>query len=105
MLDEFAGLAQRAHVAEAFPEWQRLQSELDAFQMDEREKAARLDLLTFQLGELEKASVRPARTRNWRPPGACSECRETAAALRRGVLALYDSDDAALARSARCGSA
>jgi len=55
ILDEFAGLApSRDRTAAAFRRWKQLQSEFDAFQMDEREKAARLDLLTFQVGELEK---------------------------------------------------
>ena len=58
MLDEFAGLgAGRDVVASVFREWRRLQSELDAFQMDEREKAARVDLLRFQVAELEKARI------------------------------------------------
>ena len=59
VLDEFAGLAaEREAATAAFHKWRRLQSELDAFHLDEREKAARLDLLTFQLGELEKAQIR-----------------------------------------------
>ena len=39
-------------------QWRRLQSDFDAFQMDEREKAARLDLLKFQVDELENANPR-----------------------------------------------
>ena len=59
MLDEFAGLgAAREEVSGLFRRWKLLQSEFDAFQMDERERAARLDLLTFQVGELEKAALR-----------------------------------------------
>ena len=58
MLDEFAGLAAaREQVGGAFREWKRLQSEFDAFQMDEREKAARLDLLKFQVGELDNSQA------------------------------------------------
>src|SRR5688500_7852307 len=58
MLDAFANLQPaREPVASAYAEWKRLQSEFDAFQMDEREKAARLDLLTFQVRELEHARL------------------------------------------------
>src|SRR5688500_2305561 len=39
MLDEFAGLSPaREQVAAAYREWKRLQTDFDAFQMDEREK-------------------------------------------------------------------
>src|SRR5688572_23501512 len=58
LLDEFAGLtASRGEVGEAFRQWKRLQSELEALRMDEREKAARLDLLKFQVGELSNARL------------------------------------------------
>ena len=51
LLDDFAALAAaRDRVGDAFRQWKRVQSEFDAFQMDEREKAARLDLLKFQVG-------------------------------------------------------
>src|SRR5262245_42615275 len=54
-LDEFAGLASsREEVAVAFRKWQQLHAQFDAFQLDEREKAARLDLLKYQVGELER---------------------------------------------------
>jgi DNA repair protein RecN (Recombination protein N) len=59
LLDDFARLsAGRESVGEAFREWKRLQAELDALQLDAREKAARIDLLQFQLKELESANVR-----------------------------------------------
>src|SRR5437762_13101302 len=60
LVDDFAGLRPAAQrVADAFQQWRRVQTEFDAFQMDEREKAARLDLLSFQVGELERAALRP----------------------------------------------
>ena len=100
LLDEFAGLtAARAHVGVAFRQWKRLQSEFDAFQMDEREKAARLDLLKFQAGELDKAGLRA---------GEDEELETTRRVLGNAdklqrlcgeaYAALYDSDEAALAR-------
>ena len=42
LVDNFAGVdSAREEVGAAFREWRRLQTEFDAFQMDEREKAAR----------------------------------------------------------------
>ncbi len=100
MLDEFAGLAPaREQVAAAYREWQRLQSEFDAFQMDEREKAARLDLLKFQVGELEKARLRPGEDQEL---DTTRRVLSSADKLQRlsgdAYAALYDSDEAALAR-------
>src|SRR5438552_896833 len=61
LVDNFAGLeSAREEVAAAFREWRQIQAEFDAFQMDEREKAARLDLLSFQVAELDRAALRPA---------------------------------------------
>ena len=100
MLDEFAGLASaREQVGGAFREWKRLQSEFDAFQMDEREKAARLDLLKFQVGELDKRQPASRRRRGARNHEARAEQRrQAAAAVGEAYAALYDSDEAALAR-------
>ena len=60
ILDDFASLVPlRTRVAEAFRQWRRLHAELEALQLDERERAARIDLLAFQLGELERAKLHP----------------------------------------------
>jgi DNA repair protein RecN (Recombination protein N) len=60
LLDSYARLyEQRAAVATAFAAWRDLRDELARLQIDEREKVARLDLLRFQVGELEKAALRP----------------------------------------------
>jgi DNA repair protein RecN (Recombination protein N) len=100
MLDEFAGLVPaRERVAAAYRDWTRLQSEFDAFQMDEREKAARLDLLKFQVGELEKARLRPGEDEEL---DTARRVLSSADKLQRlsgeAYAALYDSDEAALAR-------
>jgi DNA repair protein RecN (Recombination protein N) len=59
MLDDFAALVPlRQEVAAAFVEWKRAQSALDALQLDERERAARIDLLSFQAAELDRARLR-----------------------------------------------
>lgn len=59
LLDHFAGLdSERMTVGEAFSAMRALQRELDAAQLDDREKTARFDLITFQLGEIERAAPR-----------------------------------------------
>src|SRR4029077_2798052 len=86
-------------VASAFREWRRLQADFDAFQMDEREKAARLDLLRFQVGELERAALRPGEDEEL---STARRVLANAEKLQRlcaeAYAALYDSDEAALAR-------
>jgi DNA repair protein RecN (Recombination protein N) len=59
LVDAYAHLdSERAEVAAAFVAWRELRDELARLQIDEREKAARLDLLRFQVGELQKAGLR-----------------------------------------------
>ena len=100
ILDEFAGLTSlRAQVSEVFREWKRLQSEFDAFQMDEREKAARVDLLKFQVGELEKAKLRAGEDEELETARrVLSSADKLQRLCTEAYAALYDSDDAALAR-------
>ncbi|MGH9145861.1 MAG: DNA repair protein RecN, partial [Vicinamibacterales bacterium] len=60
LLDAYAHLTgRRAAVALAYGAWRDRRDELARLQIDEREKAARLDLLRFQVGELQKAALRP----------------------------------------------
>ena len=100
MLDEFAGLGSaREHVGAAFRRWKALQAEYDAFQMDEREKAARLDLLKFQVGELEKASLRAGEDDELETTRrVLSSADKLQRLCGEAYAALYDSDEAALAR-------
>src|SRR5688500_7625897 len=59
VLDEYAGLREVAgRVSEAWVEVRALRDQLERSRMDDREKAARLDLITFQLGEIDKAAPR-----------------------------------------------
>jgi len=100
MLDAFANLqSAREPVASAYAAWKRLQSEFDSFQMDEREKAARLDLLTFQVRELENARLRAGEDEELE---TMRRVLSSADKLQRlsgeAYAALYDSDEAALAR-------
>lgn len=58
LLDEFAGLGElRRQVAEKVGAVRKLRRELDALMQDEREVARRLDLLRFQVGEIESARL------------------------------------------------
>jgi DNA repair protein RecN (Recombination protein N) len=60
LVDESAGLdALLQPVATAWTSMRRLKEQRDRARMDGREKAARLDLIAFQLGEIEKAALRP----------------------------------------------
>ena len=60
LLDDYAGVAAaRDDVAAAFERLQRARADLDALRIDERQKAARIDLLTFQRDEIRQAAVRP----------------------------------------------
>src|SRR5687768_10249763 len=57
LLDAHAGLeADAAQVGEAWEKVRTLREQLDRSRMDSRERAARLDLIDFQLGEIAKAS-------------------------------------------------
>ena len=56
LVDTYGGLSDsRRTVAEAFETWRAVKAEMEALQLDDRQKAARVDLLTFQLGEIGKA--------------------------------------------------
>lgn len=58
LLDAWAGLsAARNDVATAFATVRSLREQLDRLRMDDRERAARLDLVEFQLSELQKANL------------------------------------------------
>jgi DNA repair protein RecN (Recombination protein N) len=100
MLDEFAGLGvERGVVAATFQEWRRLQSELDAFQMDEREKAARVDLLRFQMAELETARIQAGEDDQLETTRRVLANAERLQRLCGEAYAtLYESEEAALAR-------
>ena len=59
LLDSYAGLAQeRDAVAALHQRVTALRAERDTLRLDERQKLARLDLLSFQRDEIEKAGVR-----------------------------------------------
>ncbi|MGI9065407.1 MAG: DNA repair protein RecN [Pyrinomonadaceae bacterium] len=58
MLDAFAGTAAlRREVAEAYQRWSGLKRELEELQHDEAEKFQLVDILKFQIDELERAQL------------------------------------------------
>jgi DNA repair protein RecN (Recombination protein N) len=60
LLDAYAGLdARRDQVAGCFQRLGALRSELETLRLDERQKLARVDLLTFQRDEIAQAAPRP----------------------------------------------
>ncbi len=57
-LDRFGELAeQRERYAAAYREWRQIVSELDRVDLNESEKARKLDILSFQINEIEAANL------------------------------------------------
>jgi DNA repair protein RecN (Recombination protein N) len=99
LLDEYAGLQDRAtDVASRWNTMRGLADELERSRMDEREKAARLDLIAFQLGEIEKAAPKPGEDEELAATRLVLASAERVQRLcNEGYAALYDSEAAVLA--------
>ena len=98
LLDAWAGLdAARTDVATAFAKVRGLREQLDRLRMDDRERSARLDLVEFQLGELQKANLQPGEDDTL---GAERQLLRSADTIQRlcgeSYAELYDTEDAAL---------
>jgi DNA repair protein RecN (Recombination protein N) len=99
LLDEFANLTELAsRVDSGWSAVRTLREELERSRMDARERSARLDLIAFQLGEIERASPRPAEDEE------LITLRQVLASAERiqrlceeSYAALYESDQAVLA--------
>jgi len=99
LLDDFAELGDAGRrVASAWNTVRSLREQLERSRMDAREKAARLDLIAFQLGEIEKASPRQGEDEEL---AATRQVLASADRIQRlceeSYAALYDSESAALA--------
>ena len=99
LLDEYAALGTLvSDVASAWTNVRTLREQLERSRMDAREKAARLDLIAFQLGEIEKAAPKPGEDEEL---AATKQVLASAERIQRlcqeSYAALYDSDDAVLA--------
>ena len=99
LVDAYAGLTDlAARVADAWVRVRTLRDQLERSHMDDREKAARLDLIAFQLGEIEKAAPKAGEDET------LAAARQVLASAGRiqtlceeSYAALYESDDAVLA--------
>jgi DNA repair protein RecN (Recombination protein N) len=99
VLDEHAGLTElTSQVADSWAAVRTLREQLERSRMDGREKAARLDLITFQLGEIRKAAPRDAEDESL---AATRQVLASAERVQRlcaeSYAALYESDGSALA--------
>jgi DNA repair protein RecN (Recombination protein N) len=99
LLDEYAELGDVAgRVAAAWTKVRTLREQLERSRMDAREKSARLDLIAFQLGEIEKSVPKAGEDEEL---AATKQVLASAERIQRlcqeSYSALYDSDDAVLA--------
>ena len=99
LLDAFAGhqdLVER--VAHDWSDVRTLREQLDRSRMDSRERAARLDLIAFQLAEIERAAPKPGEDEEL---AAAKQVLANAERIQRlceeSYAALYESDHAVLA--------
>ena len=99
LLDEYADLGDP--VAKVGASWNAVRTlcdQLERSRMDAREKAARLDLIAFQLGEIEKASPKAGEDDEL---AATRQVLASAERIQRlceeSYATLYESDDAVLA--------
>jgi DNA repair protein RecN (Recombination protein N) len=98
LLDGWAGLNDQAsRVAAAFDSVRDLREQLERLRMDARERAARLDLVEFQLGELRRAKVRLGEDEELSAERQLLRHAETIERLcNEGYAELYDAETAAL---------
>ncbi len=98
LLDAWTGLTEdRTAVGEAFARVRGLRDELDRLRMDDRERAARLDLVEFQLNELQKANLQAGEDEALSSERQLLRSADTIQRLcSEGYAELYDSEGAAL---------
>jgi DNA repair protein RecN (Recombination protein N) len=98
LVDESGGLVSLLEpMASAWVSMRALREQRDRARMDGREKAARLDLIAFQLGEIEKAALRPGEDEEL---ATSKQVLANAERIQRlceeSYAALYESDQAVL---------
>lgn len=98
LLDTYAGLDDLSALARAgWSEVRALREHLERSRMDARERTARLDLIAFQLGDIEKAAPRVGEDEEL---ATTRQVLASAERLRRlceeSYASLYESDDAVL---------
>jgi DNA repair protein RecN (Recombination protein N) len=98
-LDAFAHLEPlAARVVSAWSSVRAARDQLDRSRMDARERAARVELIAFQLGEIDKAAPKPGEDEELTASRQVLASAERVQRLcEEGYAALYDSDQAVLA--------
>lgn len=98
LLDTWASLdATRAQVSASFTRVRSLREQLDRLRMDDRERAARLDLVEFQLNELKKANLQTGEDETLTADRQLLRSADTIQRLcGESYAELYDSEHAAL---------
>ncbi|MDO8677586.1 MAG: DNA repair protein RecN [Acidobacteriota bacterium] len=98
LLDTWAGLeAARTRVSSAFAVVRGLREQLDRLRMDDRERAARLDLVEFQLAELQKANLQAGEDETLSADRQLLRSADTIQRLcAESYAELYDTESAAL---------
>jgi len=98
LLDAWAGLDEaRSEVATAFATVRAFREQLDRLRMDDRERAARLDLVEFQLGELQKANLQRGEDETLSAERQLLRSADTIQRLcGESYSELYDSEESAL---------
>ena len=98
-LDFVDALAENKGILEdyrnTYTQVRRLQKEWKALQMDDAEKARRMDLLTFQIGELEEAGLRPGEREELAARRTVIQNSEHIAASLRTALAAISGEEKA----------
>ena len=98
LLDTWGGLdAHRTRVATAFASVRGYREQLARLRMDDRERAARLELVEFQLGELQKANLQAGEDESLAADRQLLRSADTIHRLcNEGYAELYDTESAAL---------
>ena len=98
LLDAWTGLdGARGEVGAAFEKVRGLREQLDRLRMDDRERAARLELVEFQLGELQKANLQSGEDETLSSERQLLRSADTIQRLcGESYAELYDSEEAAL---------
>ncbi len=99
VLDEWAGLGRaREEVSSAFARVRDIRQQIDRLRMDDRERAARLDLVEFQLNELTRAALTPGEDETLANDRQMLRSADRIERLcREGYEELYESEHAVLA--------
>ena len=99
LLDENLGAPELlASVAERYDAWRAARAALDRTQLSEREKAARIELINFQLGEIDKVDPKPGEDERLSDERVMLANADRLSRLStEAYAALYENEHAALA--------